>query len=1142
MPVASSLFGVLGPLEVRTGDRPVRPSSARRRLLLAVLLAEANRLVSADRLIEELWGDALPTDPPAALRTQISRLRRILGPAAEVLGTEAGGYRLRVEPGQLDANRFEELAGRAREADGEAALELMDAALALWRGRAFEDFGDRPFAQGAAVRLEELRTALIEDRARALLSSGRADEAVAAMEELLASYPERERARALLMRALYSQGRHADALECYRAWRRLADDLGLEPSPELAQLEREILTHAIEPPPTAPAIPLPASSFVGRHRDLEAVASLLGRERLVTLCGPGGVGKTRLALEITRRVRDRYRDGVRLCDLVAVRRPTSVGRAIATAVGVSERGHRRIEEQVIEHLSGRRVLVIIDNCEHVLAAASAMARSLIEGTEGADVLATSRERLGVSGEHVWSVAPLDASGPGAPAVQLFCDRARAVDPTFTAGDRDLIGSICARLDGLPLAIELAAGRLPGLTPSELAERLDQRLRLLVQDGRTEARHRSLRAVIDWSYDRMSPSEQRVFERLGIFAGRFDLDAALAVVGSGKEKTADDVTETLLSFIDRSVVVAHREGDATRYALLDSLRTYAVEKLAERGELDAARDRHGRWALELAERAAAGMTGADEPAWARKLDDHFDDLRAAHAWLVGRDADLALRLTSTLHWFALWYSKSEVFRWAEVSASAAVGGDPALLSATLGSAAQGACQRGAFGDAQEYALAALDAGRESDACQRRRATGALAEVCLLTGELDRAAALFREAYELSWREGDILEAIWEIGSVALSYAYSGRADAARAAAAETTKVAEGSDSPSVRGFAEYVVGEVAADSDPDRARKHLAEASRLATSAGSHLIAGLADATLASLIARHDDPVSALDYYETVIVRWRETSAWMPLSVTLRSLVELLTRLRASEDAAVLYGAVYSGRTGARPFGQDEEILRAASVQLREELGDADFAERVEEGGALGIDQVVERALDALKHARDAANAPGERRRHVQTVKTFMFTDIVASTDLAQAMGDDAWDSILRWHDATLRSSFARFGGEELKHTGDGFLVAFEDPRSAVECAVEIQRRLASHRRDHGYAPDMRIALNTAAATRRGSDFTGTGVNIAARIRSLAEGGQILASADTLTGISDLRLSQPRAARLKGVRGLVPVPVVIIEWS
>lgn len=1182
--VAGPRYGLLGPLEVRTGDTAIRPSSYMQRLLLAVLLVDANRVVPADRLVEELWGDALPTDPASALRTQVSRLRRVLGPGAADLGTEAGGYRICLESGQLDAAAFEDLVTRARETEGEAALELFDTALGLWRGRALEEFSDRPFAQSTAVRLEELRSSAREDRARILLAHNRTNEVVAALEELVSEQPEREHARALLMEALYMQGRHTEALETYQWWRRrLADELGLDPSPELVRLEREILSHTLlstgEVAP-APGVPMPVSSFVGREQDVEAVVSLLEGARLVTLCGPGGVGKTRLALEVVRRVGDKYADGVRLCDLLGVRRPTSVARAIATAVGLRERGRGRIEDQLVEYLGVQRLLVVLDNCEHVVAAAAAVARCLLEGTHGVDVLATSRERLAADGEHVWSVTPLASSGPDAPAVHLFRDRACAVDPSFGSEETELIGSICARLDGLPLAIELAAARLPGLTLTELAARLDHRLRLLTQDNRPDIRHRSLRAVVDWSYEHLSSAERRVFERLGVFAGRFDIDAARAV-GTQDEVAADEVAGLLLGLVDRSLVVVHSQGAVTRYALLDTLRTYAGERLAERGDLDAGRDVHARWAVELAERAAEGLAGPDEASWADALESYFDELRAAHIWLVGRDVDLSLRLVAALHWFALWYSKSEVFRWAEVSASAAAGGGSPLVPTVLGSAAAGACQRGELDDAEAFARAALDAARDLDPGQGRRAIEGFAEVCLLRGDLERSAQLFQDAYERSSEAGDTLAAVWEVGSVALSLAYAGKTGESTASVAEARTVAEASGSTSARAFAEYVAGEVAANDDPEGAQLHLREAIRLGKAVGSRLLVGLAEVTLATLLARHHDPAAALSYYEGVILRWRETTAWMPLSVTLRTLVALLTRLREFDDAALLYGAVQSGRFGPLPFGQDEEILRGVAARLGEELGADGLRQRTKDGGELSIDRVVELALRAVRRAaararvllaegfrrlgneesarlelraalstfdrlgaqpdaRRVRELLGEEEKPRQTdTKTFMFTDIVRSTELAHAMGDDAWEGILRWHDDTLRSQFAEHRGEEVKHTGDGFFVAFDDSRAALDCAVAIQKALERHRREHGFAPQVRVGLHSAKATRRGSDYTGSGVNTAARIGALAEGGEILASVDTTPGVYDVNVSEPKSVRLKGVKG--SVDVVTVKW-
>ncbi|MBO0817580.1 MAG: winged helix-turn-helix domain-containing protein, partial [Actinobacteria bacterium] len=363
-------YGLLGPVEVRIDDRAVELASASQRLALAMLLLAANQVVPADRLMDELWGEALPRDPPAALRTQISRLRRALGPVGGSLVTVGGGYRLSVQRGQLDAARFEDALAAATQAAGEQGLKILDEALGLWRGPALAEFADRPFAQPEAVRLDELRVAARERRAELMLSLGSAEDAVAALQAIVAEHPERERARGLLMQALYQGGRHTDALATFRSWRGyLAEDLGLDPSPALERIEQDILRHALPtaqpaPPPARRALPLPVTSFVGRDEDCLAVTRLLGEARLLTLHGPGGVGKTRLALEVIAGIGTRYRDGICFCDLAAVAGP-AVTRAIATAAGVSERAFRPLDDQLVEALAGRQQLLVLDNCEHV---------------------------------------------------------------------------------------------------------------------------------------------------------------------------------------------------------------------------------------------------------------------------------------------------------------------------------------------------------------------------------------------------------------------------------------------------------------------------------------------------------------------------------------------------------------------------------------------------------------------------------------------------------------------------------------------------------------------------------------------------------------------------------------------------------
>ena len=820
------------------------------------------------------------------------------------------------------------------------------------------------------ARLNELRLVAAERRAELLLTAGLVEEAVATLQAFVAEHPEREQARGLFMQALYQAGRHTEALATFRSWRRyLAEELGLDPSPALRRIEQDILRHTASAPDTrgevatrTPALPVPVTSFVGRDEDLAAVTGLLGQARLVTLHGPGGVGKTRLALEVAARTGGSYRNGVCFCDLAAVSEPHAVVRALATAAGLSERAFQRLDDQLVEQLAGRRLLLVLDNCEHVAQAAAILAERLLKETRNVTLLATSRERLEVDGEHVWQVRPLPVSGLGAPAVRLFLDRARAADPAGApqASDVEAVAALCARLDGLPLAIELAAARLPGTTVSELVGNLRDRFGLLTVGRRADRRHHSLRAVMDWSYEQLTPEQQGLFGQLAVFHGSFDAAAAQAIAG-GHDNPAD-VTRLLLYLVDHSLVTAGLDGGTTRYRLLETLRSYGLERLTEHGRLDAARERHARWAADLAAQAEYGLRGADEASWAASVERHFSDLRAVHGWLADTDPELGLQMAAQLHWYALWRCHSEVYRWADASTARARGSRSPFYPEALATAAFGAVYRGDMQAAGAAAHAAFDAARSLPPISARRPLEALAEVATFRGELALAVDLYTRAYDLSAGHGDYLDATWDAVGAAAAYAYSGRQEEASRLADQARAAADRCGSPSALALVSWVSGEIAIGTSPGQARHHLQRAVALAEAAGSRFVDGLSRVTLATLDARHGDAAVALGHYERAIREWQQAGAWTPLWVTLRTLVELLARAGAWNDAAALYGAVTAASNGAPPFGSDATRLRQSAALLRQHLTDTEFRFRTREGEQMDGSQVIHFALEAIAQA------------------------------------------------------------------------------------------------------------------------------------------------------------------------------------
>ena len=809
-------FRILGPLEVADEGRIVDLGGPRERVLLARLLISANLVVSADRLAMDLWSDEPPPHWLATLRVYISRLRRALGPGAAAVLTEPQGYRLTLAAGQLDADAFERLAAAARRdlADGrpEAAAAALRRALGLWRGPALSEVADLPFARADAARLEEARLLAVEDWIEAELGCGNHASMAVELDSLVTSHPLRERLWGQRMRALYRCGRQADALRAYQELRTyLGEELGLEPAAALRQLESAILRqdpaldwHA---PPDSGAPPVPTSSqtavrapspasaadraavripaattsFIGRDVDLAAIAKLLATVRLLTLTGSSGSGKTRLAREAGTVAAAEHADWVWLVDLAPIGSPELVAPAAAAALAVREEPGRPLADSIAARLRGSDALLIIDNCEHVVAAAAELIAGLLAACPALRVLATSQTRLGVPGEAIWPVPPLSippaeddlAVVVEAESVRLLCDRAALARPGFslTARNAANIAEICRRLDGIPLAIELAAARLSTLTPAQLAARLGNRFGVLTGGSRTKpARHRTLRAAISWSHDLLDQQEQVCFRRMAVFSGGCTIDAAEAVCADAS-LPAEAVLDTVTSLVDRSLLTTEERCGSMRYGMLESVRQYAREQLVQSGEDDQVSRRHLAWLLDLAGRA--DLDGADQSAWLDLLEADHDNFRAGLEWaLAARQADSALALTGALaaFWVVRGYA-GEGRHWLGAALSAATAHeDPRARATALDGAAQLAFAHADFPAEWEYLQESLGIWRElGQAAQVAQCLSDLAMVAHVRGEFGAARSLLDEALTSARLAGDqrqIAMALNGLGRLAL----------------------------------------------------------------------------------------------------------------------------------------------------------------------------------------------------------------------------------------------------------------------------------------------------------------------------------------------------------------------------------------
>jgi predicted ATPase/DNA-binding SARP family transcriptional activator len=698
---------VLGPVEASVGGRAIPLAGGKPRALLAMLALNAGSTVSTSRLIDGLWGQAPPVSANKLVQVYVSQLRKALGASgdgAEIV-TRRHGYELRVGPDAVDAARFERLvaAGAAREA------------LALWRGPPLDDVADEPFAGAEIRRLEELRLAALELAIERELDGGRHRDVIPELEALVSAEPLRERLHAQLMLALYRSGRQADALEVYRHAREvLVEQLGIEPGTELQELNQAILVHdpGLESPraPAAStsdgrsALPAPPNRTIGRADEIGAITERLraGSVRLLTLTGPGGVGKTRLALEVARLIEADFVDGAQFVWLESVGRAQDVPAELVRSLGIVLLSGESADRAVERFLAARRLLLVADNFEHVLAAAPFIGQ-LLGSCPGVTVLATSREPLGLQAEERRPVPPLALPPPGSAddpaalagmdAVALFCERARVHDPQFELGDANagVVVGICRRLDALPLAIELTAARCGLLSVGEIAERLDTALGALGSGPRdAPARQQTLRATIDWSHKLLDDHEKDCFARFAVFAGGATVDAAETITHAS--------LDTLDHLVAKNLLVRRHAHAPTRLGMLETIRAYATERLASDADEQGVREEHYGYYLVLARHHGTeqALWGTDAREHLVRLDAEIDNLHAALGWAIGQaDAELALALAAALGcYWDMRYRSADAVDWID-RALDLPGADahPALRVRALRAKASGLWQMG-----------------------------------------------------------------------------------------------------------------------------------------------------------------------------------------------------------------------------------------------------------------------------------------------------------------------------------------------------------------------------------------------------------------------------------------------------------------
>jgi predicted ATPase/DNA-binding SARP family transcriptional activator len=934
-------FRLLGRFEVDADGVDLTPVRPKQRALLALLLLRAGEVVATDDLVEGLWGPRPPETAQKALHGHVSALRKRLG--AERIDTRPPGYRLLLAAGDaLDVHRFERLVAAAR-TDGPAARSRkLREALALFRGEPLSDFRYAEFAAAEAARLEELRLTVVEEQIDAELELGRHAKVVPQLERLVVDHPLRERMRAQLMLALYRAGRQADALQAFQEARaRLVDELGIEPGPALQRLERQILSHdpelaaphALSPErnvaSTRANLPPQPTPLIGREREIEEVTDLLRRPevRLVTLTGTGGTGKTRLAVQAAAALFDTFADGVVFVGLAPLQDPDLVLTTTAQALGVGAASRETLAADLARALRNRELLLLLDNFEHLLAAAPSVA-DLAAGTAGVKLLVTSRAPLHLSAEHVYPVSPL-ATPSGAEdvdgllqceSVALFEKRAQAVRPDFavTSANAGAVADVCSALDGLPLAIELAALRVGALPPAAMRRRLDHPLKLLV-GGAQDApeRQRTLRATIDWSYELLDQAEQQLFVRLAVFAGGCTIEAAESVCGDDL-----DVVDGLGSLTEKGLTRLEGSDEEPRFTLLETIREYALERLEDSGEASWRRRRHADYFLALAEEAEPNLIGTGSHGeWLERLERDHANLRAALDWLEASDeSEDVLRLAAALGRF--WKRKRHL------------------------------------GEGRRRLESALRAA-DRPAAARAKALSSAGGIALMCGDLTAGGHWAREALELHRQLGDAWGSAFALLMVADATGHEGDWLRAQELCAESVRqFRELGDRHAALQAAGYHAWTHYEGGDLGRARELSEENLRAERLEHDPFLKADALGRLADIALDQGRVQDAVLPVESSYRIYRDLGDVVNLAIAVGQFARILALTGKPEAAARVLASSVALReeTGAADYAS---VTKKALTAIRHQLDESAFAEAWEQGRALTADDAAALALETL---------------------------------------------------------------------------------------------------------------------------------------------------------------------------------------